>query len=79
MELNCSSKEAIDTQTHNQIKVVLFDIGGTLVQKLNHDSRDHEIVSEMLHFLNLDESPESFIQRLIQREKEYKEWAYRSG
>ncbi len=78
MELNCSSKEAIDTQTHNQIKVVLFDIGGTLVQKLNHDSRDHEIVSEMLHFLNLDESPESFIQRLIQREKEYKEWAYRS-
>ena len=60
MELNSFSQEAIDTQTHNQIKVVLFDIGGTLVQKLNHDSRDPEIVSEMLHFLNLEESPESF-------------------
>ena len=78
MELNCSSQEAINTQTHNQIKVVLFDIGGTLVQKLNHDSRDPEIVSEILHFLNLEESPESFIQKLIQREKEYKDWAYRS-
>ena len=78
MEFNCSSQEAINTQTHNQIKVVLFDIGGTLVQKLNHDSRDPEIVSEMLHFLNLQESPESFIQKLTQREKEYKEWAYRS-
>ncbi len=78
MEFNYSSQEAINTQTHNQIKVVLFDIGGTLVQKLNHDSREPEIVSEMLNFLNLEESPESFIQRLTQREKEYKDWAYRS-
>ena len=78
MELKCFSQEAINTQTHNQIKVVLFDIGGTLVQKLNHDSRDPEIVSEMLHFLNLEESPESFIQRITQRERKYKDWTYRS-
>lgn len=78
MEFNRSSQVALATQSQNQLKVILFDLGGTIVQKLNHDSRDHEIVSEMLHFLNLDESPESFIQRLIQREKEYKEWAYRS-
>ncbi len=78
MEINLSSQETIRIQTHNQIKVILFDIGGTLVQKLNHDSRDPEIVSEMLRFLNLEESPENFIQRLTQREKEYKEWTYRS-
>ena len=78
MEINCSSQEAISTQTHNQIKVVLFDLGGTLVQKLNHDSRDPDIVSEMIHLLNLEETPESFIQRLTQREKAYKEWTYRS-
>jgi HAD superfamily hydrolase (TIGR01509 family) len=78
MEFNYSSQEAVNTQTHSQIKVILFDIGGTLVQKLNHDSRDPEIVSEMLHFLNLEESPENFIERLTQREKEYKQWTYRS-
>jgi len=78
MEINSSSQEAINTQTHSQLKVILFDLGGTIVQKLNHDSRDPEIVSEMLHLLKLDETPESFIQRLTQREKEYKEWTYRS-
>ena len=78
MEINCSSQEATYTQTQNQLKVILFDLGGTIVQKLNHDSRDPEIVSEMLRFLNLEESPESFIQRLTQREQEYKQWTYRS-
>ncbi len=78
MEINSSSQEATHTQAQNQLKVILFDLGGTIVQKLNHDSRDPEIVSEMLHLLNLDETPESFIQRLTQREKAYKEWSYRS-
>ena len=78
MELNCSSQEAITTQAQNKLKVILFDLGGTIVQKLNHDSRDPEIISEMLHFLRLDESPETFIERLKQREQEYKAWTYRS-
>ena len=78
MEFNRSSQVALATQSQNQLKVILFDLGGTIVQKLNHDSRDPEIVSEMLQFLNLDESLERFIQKLTQREKEYKEWTYRS-
>lgn len=78
MEWLHTSQEATNAQTRNQLKVILFDLGGTIVQKLNHDSRDPEIISEMLHFLHLDESPETFIERLKQREKEYKSWTYRS-
>ena len=55
MEFNRSSQVALATQSQNQLKVILFDLGGTIVQKLNHDSRDPEIVSEILQFLNLDE------------------------
>jgi len=78
MEVNCSSREAINTKAQNQLKVILFDLGGTIVQKLNHDSRDPEIISEMLQFLQLNENPEIFIERLKQREKDYKEWTCRS-
>lgn len=78
MEINHTPQETIVTNTHTRLKVILFDLGGTIVQKLNHGSRDVEIIREMLHFLRLEENPDIFIERLTRREKEYKQWTYRS-
>ena len=55
------------------IRVILFDLGGTLVQKLNHGSRDPLIISEMVQFLKAGTSPEEMISLLTRREKEYKD------
>ncbi len=64
-------------QQHH-IRVILFDLGGTLVQKLNHGSRDPVIIAKMAEFLKTSASPEELINLLTRREKEYKDWTYRS-
>ena len=61
-----------------QIRTILFDLGGTLVQKLNHGSRDPVIIAEMVDFLKTSTSPAEMINLLTRREKEYKDWTYRS-
>ena len=61
-----------------QIRTILFDLGGTLVEKLNHGSRDPVIIAEMVDFLKTGISPEEMINLLTRREKEYKDWTYRS-
>ncbi len=61
-----------------QIRTILFDIGGTLLQKQNHGSRDPLIIAEMVNFLGGDETAEEMIAKLTAREQEYKSWKYRS-
>ena len=56
------------------IRAILFDIGGTLVQKQNHASRSREILSELVDFLDADCSPEEMAAKLTLRENDYKNW-----
>ena len=60
------------------IRTILFDLGRTLVQKLNHGSRDPVIIAEIVDFLKTSASPEEMINLLTRREREYKDWTYRS-
>jgi len=61
-----------------QIRTILFDIGGTLVHKQNHGSRDPLIIAELVAFLGADQSPEEMIALLTERETKYKNWKNRS-
>lgn len=66
------------TRTAPAIKAILFDIGGTLVQKSNHGTRDLEFIAQMGELLGLQLSPEELLQQILNGEQAYKTWRQHS-
>lgn len=60
------------------IKAILFDIGGTLVQKANHDSRDLSFIAQMGELLGSQLSPQDLLQQIMHGEQAYKAWRQHS-
>ncbi len=56
------------------IKAILFDIGGTLVEKQNHGFRDMSVIAEMTRFLGNPCTAEELIEKIISGENRYKTW-----
>jgi HAD superfamily hydrolase (TIGR01549 family) len=62
----------------NKIKAILFDIGGTLVNKQNHGYRNLAVINEMVRFLDVRSSPEELVTQITAGENEYKAWKKRT-
>lgn len=57
---------------NQNIKAIFFDIGNTLVNKVNHGYRDLSVIDEMVRFLNLNCSSEELVAKITTGEIKYK-------
>ncbi len=61
-------------QAQNHIKAILFDIGGTLIQKDNLAQRDLAVIQQIADRLGANATPEVLLQTIQAGEEEYRLW-----
>jgi len=64
----------MELTAQKNIKAILFDIGGTLVQKQNHGYRDPAIIKQMTAMLGANCTPDVLVSTIQAGQADYRAW-----